>query len=77
MEKKAIGAALRASLPVMAGYIVLGMGFGVLLAVAVVVGLHLWKKNTLLSIFGGTAFYMLLVQVVFAKKIMVLPQLLT
>ena len=33
MEKKAIGAALRASLPVMAGYIVLGMGFGVLLAV--------------------------------------------
>ena len=32
MEKKAIGAALRASLPVMAGYIVLGMGFGVLLA---------------------------------------------
>lgn len=66
MEKKAIGAALRASLPVMAGYIVLGMGFGVLLAVAAVVGLHLWKKNTLLSIFGGTAFYMLLVQEVFA-----------
>ena len=32
MEKKTIGAALRASLPVMAGYIVLGMGFGVLLA---------------------------------------------
>ena len=66
MDKKAIGAALRASLPVMAGYIVLGMGFGVLLAVAAVVGLHLRKKNTLLSIFGGTAFYMLLVQVVFA-----------
>ena len=66
MDKKAIGAALRASLPVMAGYIVLGMGFGVLLAVAAVAGLHLWKKNTLLSIFGGTAFYMLLVQVVFA-----------
>lgn len=57
---------MRASLPVMAGYIVLGMGFGVLLAVAAVAGLHLWKKNTLLSIFGGTAFYMLLVQVVFA-----------
>ena len=32
MDKKTIGAALRASLPVMAGYIVLGMGFGVLLA---------------------------------------------
>ena len=34
------------------------------LAIAAVVGLHLWKKNTLLSIFGGTAFYM--VQLVFA-----------
>lgn len=29
-------------------------------AVAVVVGLHLWKKNTLLSIVGGTICYMLL-----------------
>lgn len=41
-------------------------GLPELLAVAAVVGLHLWKKNTLLSIFGGTAFYMILVQVVFA-----------
>ena len=41
-------------------------GIPELLAIAAVVGLHLWKKNTLLSIFGGTAFYMLLVQVVFA-----------
>ena len=41
-------------------------GIPELLAVAAVVGLHLWKKNTLLSIFGGTAFYMILVQVVFA-----------
>ena len=41
-------------------------GIPELLAVAAVVGLHLRKKNTLLSIFGGTAFYMLLVQVVFA-----------
>ena len=32
MDRKTIGAALRASLPVMAGYIVLGMGFGVLLS---------------------------------------------
>ena len=32
MDKKTIGAAFRASLPVMAGYIVLGMGFGVLLS---------------------------------------------
>ena len=29
-----------------------------------VVVLHRWKKNALFSIFGGTAFYMLLVQVV-------------
>ncbi len=36
-----------------------------LLAVALVVGLHLWKGNTLLSILGGTALYMFLVQVVF------------
>lgn len=40
-------------------------GLPELFAVAAVVGLHLWKGNTLLSIFGGTAFYMLLVQVVF------------
>lgn len=31
-----------------------------LLSVAVVVALHLWKKNTLLSIAGGTALYMAL-----------------
>ena len=30
-------------------------------ALGAVVGLHLWKKNAMLSIFGGTAFYMLLV----------------
>ena len=36
-----------------------------LLACAAVVVLHLWKRNTLLSIAGGTALYMLLVQVVF------------
>ena len=32
---------------------------------ALVVLLHVWKKNTLLSIVGGTACYMLLVQLVF------------
>ncbi len=32
----------------------------------VVVALHLWKNNDLLSIFGGTVFYMVLVQAVFA-----------
>lgn len=36
-----------------------------LLAVAVTAGLHLWKRNTLVSIVGGTACYMLLVQLVF------------
>ena len=34
-------------------------------SVALVVALHLWKRNTLLSIIGGTACYMLLVQLVF------------
>lgn len=36
-----------------------------LIASLVVVGLHLWKHNNLLSIFGGTVLYMVLVQVVF------------
>ena len=36
-----------------------------LIASAVVVGSYLWKKNTLLSIVGGTVCYMLLVQFVF------------
>jgi branched-subunit amino acid transport protein AzlD len=40
-------------------------GLPELLAGATVVGLHLWKKNTLLSIAVGTALYMVLVQAVF------------
>lgn len=40
-------------------------GIPELLALAVTVGLHLWKKQMLLSIAGGTIFYMLLVQFVF------------
>lgn len=36
-----------------------------LLSVAVVAALHLWKRQMLLSIAGGTIFYMLLVQLVF------------
>lgn len=36
-----------------------------LIAVSVTAGLHLWKKQVLLSIVGGTAVYMLLVQQVF------------
>lgn len=35
------------------------------MAIVVVAALHLWKKQTLLSIAGGTVCYMLLVQVVF------------
>ena len=35
------------------------------LAILVVAGLHLWKRQMLLSIAGGTAVYMLLVQLVF------------
>jgi len=36
-----------------------------LAAAAVTAGLHLWKKNTLLSVAAGTAVYMVFVQVVF------------
>ena len=41
--------------------------FGIpeLLGCAIVAGLHLWKRNTLLSIAGGTLCYMILVQTVF------------
>lgn len=35
------------------------------IVVAVTAGLHLWRRNTLLSILAGTACYMLLVQMVF------------
>ena len=40
-------------------------GIPELVSVALVALLHLWKRNTLLSIIGGTACYMLLVQEVF------------
>lgn len=40
-------------------------GLPELLGVAAVAGLHLWRRNTLLSIGGGTLVYMLLVQFVF------------
>lgn len=36
-----------------------------LIASALTALLHTWKRNTMLSIFGGTVCYMLLVQVVF------------
>lgn len=43
------------------------MPFGLpeLISVVLVVILHVWKRNTLLSIVGGTVCYMVLVQLVF------------
>ncbi|MBQ7962704.1 MAG: branched-chain amino acid transporter permease [Clostridia bacterium] len=40
-------------------------GIPELIAVAVVAVLHLWKRQMLLSILGGTVVYMLLIQLVF------------
>ena len=40
-------------------------GIPELLGCAAVAALHLWKRNTLLSIGAGTVFYMVLVQLVF------------
>ena len=37
-------------------------GLPELISIVLVVGLHLWKRNMLLSIGGGTVCYMLLVQ---------------
>lgn len=40
-------------------------GIPEMLGILLVVVLHLWKRQMLLSIAGGTVFYMLLVQLVF------------
>lgn len=40
-------------------------GIPELLAALLVAGLHIWRRNTLISVFGGVAFYMVLVQLVF------------
>ncbi len=40
-------------------------GIPELLACLLVIGLHVWKRNTVLSILGGTACYMVLVQMIF------------
>lgn len=40
-------------------------GIPELIALAVVVALHLWRRQMLLSIAGGTVCYMLLVQTIF------------
>lgn len=42
-----------------------GCGIPELLAILVVIFLHKWKKNILVSIAGGTVFYMILVQTIF------------
>jgi len=60
-------AAIMAALVV---YCLKGVPFGTLtdgarqlFAAAVVIGLHIWRRNTLLSIAGGTAVYMLLIRI--------------
>ena len=40
-------------------------GIPTLLAVAITAGLHLWRKNMLLSVAGGTILYVLLVNFIF------------
>ena len=40
-------------------------GIPEVLGVLLVIGLHKWKHNTLLSILGGTLAYMLLIQMIF------------
>ncbi|MBQ4062374.1 MAG: AzlD domain-containing protein [Christensenellaceae bacterium] len=40
-------------------------GLPELIACAIVAGLHLWKRNTLISIVGGTACYMLMIRFIF------------
>lgn len=47
--------------------VILSAPYGIpeLIAVIVVIGLHCWKRNNLISILGGTALYMFLIQVVF------------
>ena len=47
--------------------VVLSYPYGIpeLIALLVTVGLHLWKRNMLVSIAAGTVIYMILIQVVF------------
>ncbi|HHU17666.1 MAG: branched-chain amino acid transporter permease [Anaerovoracaceae bacterium] len=41
-------------------------GLPELIGVISVAGLHLWRRNNLLSILGGTVLYMIMVQFIFA-----------
>lgn len=43
---------------------VLPSGLREITALVVVGTLHIWKKNAMLSIFGGTAFYMILLRII-------------
>ena len=47
------------------GFSALSQWLPQLIACALVVALHLWKKNTLISIVGGTGGDMILVQAIF------------
>ena len=57
--------ALRDSFPHLLSLQAAGEWLPAFLSVLVVALLHLWKRNTLLSIFGGTVLYMVLIQAVF------------
>ena len=46
-------------------FLTVGSWLPAFIAGAAVVGLHLWKKNDMLSVMGGTILYMVLVQAVF------------
>ena len=68
---KNLGAALPAAIITtlivycLRSYVFSAAVFPQLIACAVTVGLHLWRRNSFLSIFGGTAVCMLLTQFVF------------
>ncbi len=68
---KALGSALPAAIIMtlivycLRSYVSSAAIFPQLFACAVTAGLHLWRRNAFLSIFGGTAVCMLLTQIVF------------
>lgn len=67
MKRKAFRAAFPYTIPIFAGFWFLGLTYGIpeLIGIGVTVGLHLWKRQMLFSIAGGTICYMLLVQFLF------------